>query len=284
MRLLNVPPEIEAEIQAGATLALSVSGGKDSQALVAAVMHWMKLKGYTNDAFCIHADLGSVEWPQTAGHCQKIADDHGLRLVTVAYPGGLMARWKKRLRQLLGLNKPFWSSSTNRYCTSDTKRDEINKELRKYTHIISVEGIRWQEGKVSKTGNRTGRAAKPFWEVRNRIWSLGRRAFTWNAIIDFTIEDVWGTHEQDLLSLEAARMHYRTFGKVPEWWPFHPAYAFGNNRLSCMICILGDDNDINNGIRHNPELAREMADMEAESGFDFREDLSIRERIQELSA
>lgn len=58
-------------------------------------------------------------------------------------------------------------------------------------------------------------------------------------------------------------------------WPAHPAYAMGNERLSCALCVLASRSDIENGARHNPELLQALVDMEMESGFSFRQDLRL---------
>lgn len=52
-----MPKEIESQLQEGAALALSISEGKDSQALVRACVRHYQSKGYTGPLFAIHADL-----------------------------------------------------------------------------------------------------------------------------------------------------------------------------------------------------------------------------------
>jgi 3'-phosphoadenosine 5'-phosphosulfate sulfotransferase (PAPS reductase)/FAD synthetase len=179
----------------------------------------------------------------------------------------LLDRWAERKEQLKGQNKPFWSSAMSRYCTSDLKQDPINRYLRQFPNVVSIEGIRWAESKA--------RALKPRFKVREQIATRNRIAHTWNAIIDYTIEQVWAADGQSTENLRQAQQHYKATGEVPTWWNYHPAYAMGNDRLSCAICVLGNKNDVLNGIKHNPELAEQMHQWELETGFTFKQGFSI---------
>lgn len=267
---LCIPKQALISIEKGAALALSLSGGKDSQALVKVVTNQVRAMGFPNKIFAIHAHLGRVEWPQTLAHCQKLCDELNIELVIVRREkGDLLDRWRERMEKVKGKGIPFWSSARERYCTSDMKRGPINKYLRKFDHIISVEGIRAQESYK--------RAKDPRWEIRKMIKTKTRQAFTWNAIHEWNIEDVWQTYGNSSDDLRIAREYYQDTGLIDPNWKFHPAYAMGNERLSCMICILGSLNDITNGIIHGPELAREMIAMEDESGFTFRQNMSLKE-------
>lgn len=261
-----VPNEISQAIKEGAVLAISISGGKDSQALLKSVFDWYKNEKLTNKIFAIHADLGRVEWAQTPDFVEKICADLGIELVVVRRERhgktiDLLDRWIERKEQLEGTGKPFWSSATARYCTSDLKAEPINKYLRQFENVISIEGIRWQESKA--------RSEKPRFKIRTEIATKGRKALTWNAIIDYTIDDVWQTYGQSQESYKQAQEEYRLTKNLPKWWNFHAAYAMGNERLSCAICILGSMNDKLNGIKHNPFLADEIEKLEIETGFGF---------------
>lgn len=56
---IATPPAILTALEAGAALAISISGGKDSQALLAELVPWFRSQGYTGQLFAIHADLGN---------------------------------------------------------------------------------------------------------------------------------------------------------------------------------------------------------------------------------
>jgi hypothetical protein len=276
MRRLKIPLRIRLELKKGAVVAISISGGKDSQALLKAVTQAIRRLGYGNRILAIHADLGRVEWRQTHDFCHKICHDLDVPLFVVRrQKGDLLARWQERMAQLEGTGKPFWSSAKARYCTSDMKIQPINKFLRQFDRVISVEGIRAEESK--------SRASKPCTMVRKAITTRTRNATTWNAIHDWTIEDVYGSYGNTLMDLKFARDYFNYTGLIHPDWQFHPAYAMGNERLSCALCVLGSVNDIKNGIRHNPELADTLIDMEIQSGFTFKQGKSLQQYRDELT-
>lgn len=274
---------IKSAIQKGAKLYGSISGGKDGQAMVKSLHNWgLPVAGL------IHADLGRVEWPQSLGMCEAAAEEFSLPLhiVTRADGADMLDHWKNRMHKLEGTGKPFWSSSANRYCTSDLKRDPIDKFLRNCGNdlVISCEGIRAQESDK--------RALKSPLEIRRRISSSfydgmtveeaianftpGKRlALTWFPIFNYSLNDVWGTYRMSEEKLQLARWAFNEYGFCPDWWPFHPAYAFGNDRVSCMFCVLGSINDLQNAAKHNPELLEEMVAMEEESGATFKNKWSL---------
>lgn len=277
MKLLTIPPEVHDFIAQNAVLAISISGGKDSQALLHAVMAWYRSEGLTNKVFAIHADLGRAEWAQTPDFVERLCEQYGMELVVVRRERNgksldLVDGWQKRMEALKGQNKPHWSSAKARYCTSDFKTEPINRCLKQFEKVISIEGIRWQESKA--------RSEKPRVSKRN---GMMRKALTWNAICDFTIDDVWAAGGQSQASYLEAQNLYRFTGNVPKWWSFHPAYAMGNTRLSCALCVLANNNDFRNGIAHNPALASLLSEMEVESGFTFRQGKSIAEVQEKLT-
>jgi 3'-phosphoadenosine 5'-phosphosulfate sulfotransferase (PAPS reductase)/FAD synthetase len=131
VRPIALPPVISQALDAGATLAISISGGKDSQALLAALVAERAQRGWAGPIMAIHADLGRMEWPQTAGHCERITREAGLELVVVRRPqGDLLQEMQDRMEKLRDTGKPHWPSAEARYCTSDQKRSQIDKALR----------------------------------------------------------------------------------------------------------------------------------------------------------
>ena len=65
-------------------------------------------------------------------------------------------------------------------------------------------------------------------------------------------------------------------------YPAHPAYALGNERLSCALCVLGSVNDIENGAEWQPDTYRELVDIEIESGYSFRQNLWLKDLRPDL--
>jgi 3'-phosphoadenosine 5'-phosphosulfate sulfotransferase (PAPS reductase)/FAD synthetase len=143
--------------------------------------------------------------------------------------------------------------------------DPINVYLRKFRGtVISAEGIRAQESDK--------RATKPVYEVRKKISMGDRLAYTWNPILSWKLEDVWeacGTSSLDLRRRQALYREGRSEGAL-DGWPAHSAYVYGNERLSCALCVMGSKNDLRNGAMHNPGLFRVLTGMERESGFSFK--------------
>lgn len=277
-----LPPEIDAALKNGAALAISISGGKDSQAMLIALTRLYQPSGWTGPLFAIHAHLGRAEWPQSLGMCQKMADDAGIPLTVVSRPqGDLVQEIEDRKEKLAGTGKPFWPDAKNRYCTSHHKTNQIDKRLRGYPVVISAEGIRAEESparaKKSPFGVRKAITAKALEEMSPADalaqQSPGQRVgLTWYPIFYWHKPHVYGRCGHDLEELNERRALYRAgdHERALNGWQMHPAYVFGNERLSCALCILGSRNDIENGARHNSELLSVYADWERETGFTFR--------------
>lgn len=302
---LFMPPVIERALEAGAALAISVSGGADSQALAIVLAAAQRERKWPGKIFLIHANLGRAEWPETLPHVERISREMGLSLEVVRRAqGDLVAQWQERQRQLAGTGTPFWSSRGQRYCTSGQKRDQINRTLRKYALVISAEGIRADES--------TDRAEKQPLMVREKItterlkhldpekawveWQAshqaglwqdsdlpglqedqegGRLALTWYPLFYWTKDNVWqecGTSSEEL---EQCRALYQS-GQGEEArkrWPCHPCYYYGNSRCSCAFCVLASRPDLEVGAKHNPDLLRLLAGMEQESNCSFKQGL-----------
>lgn len=62
-RHISIPNEIHALLDLGAHLIISVSGGKDSQAMTSVLRRHLPHA----DTRLLFADLGAAEWPQTRG-------------------------------------------------------------------------------------------------------------------------------------------------------------------------------------------------------------------------
>jgi 3'-phosphoadenosine 5'-phosphosulfate sulfotransferase (PAPS reductase)/FAD synthetase len=145
-------------------LAINISGGKDSQAMLEHLGERAIRESWKCKIFIIHADLGRIEWPQTKEFVEKLAKSVELPLVVVKRDkGDMIDRWQERYQTLnsQGNSKPFWSSANARYCTSDLKIQPINKYLRQFKLVVSAMGIRADESR--------NRAKKPILSVRKNI-------------------------------------------------------------------------------------------------------------------
>lgn len=295
---------LRAFLREGAALALSVSGGKDSQAMVNAVLAEREAEAargtpWTGPVFMVHADLGRAEWHQTPAFVEAEAERHGLDLVVCQRTNGdMLDRFRDRMEKLDGTGKPFWASSANRYCTSDMKRGPIDTVLRRYDNVVNVMGLRAAES--------TARSKKPAVALRKQITGKafrdsvagvegpsdaasiavalrdqrdGRLAIDWNPILHWSTEDVWeacGTSTWDVERRQALAEMGRDDLAV-DGFTAHPAYALGNTRLSCSLCVLGCRSDLVNGARRNPEYFHALLELERESGFTFKANESLEE-------
>lgn len=276
---IDVPAAIEAAGQRGAAIVVSISGGKDSQAMLNAVADLHRSRGWTGPLLALHADLGRIEWQGDASvpgfrsapeHVEKMAQDAGVPLHIVRRTDGrdMIDHWEARRRKLEGSGSPFWSSSKQRYCTSDMKRDPMDSFCRQFSDVVVCEGLRAQES--------TERAKKRRLEPRTRINNSKRRALTWRPIFDWSQLQVWRAIGTSWGELRDLRQRWDQGDRsVLRDWPAAPAYVLGNERLSCSMCVLASKSDLTNGARYNPDTWATLARMEAESGFTFRQDISL---------
>lgn len=306
----DIPTAIQQALGMGAALAISVSGGKDSDAMLRYLIATHRTQQWTGELFAITADLGRIEWPGTIEHIQAVCEQLNIRLVVVRRKkGGMIERWDERRQVLVKQqqettkaiaqskegDKPFWSSSTARYCTKEMKTAEVDRYLRRFRTVVCAVGIRAEES--------NSRSKKPHFQIRNDIttttlkasrgttakqheaWAetasaqwiesnyKGRLALTWNAVLDWSIERVWKALGTTTEELEHRRTLYQTgnLSAALGGWPAHWAYVSGNSRLSCSMCVLASAADIQNGARHNLTTWLELALMETQSGWSFQQ-------------
>lgn len=243
----------------GAALVLSVSGGKDSDAMCHHLLERRQAEGWSGDVAMVHADLGRAEWHSTTAYVHDLAQRKDVPLHIVRWThGDLIDRiWQ---RYYADPSRPCWPSSKVRYCTSDLKRAPISRWIRNtYStgKIICAMGLRAEES--------SARAKKPAASVREDCTAptLHRLTLNWLPIHDWSETDVW----------DCVRRHSGTA---------HPAYTLGNRRLSCACCVLASVNDLLNGAAHNPDTYRELCRIEAVTGYSFRKDFWLSDLKPEL--
>ncbi|MEO1669110.1 MAG: phosphoadenosine phosphosulfate reductase family protein, partial [Chloroflexota bacterium] len=245
-------PDALTLLRDGAALVLSVSGGKDSDAMTHHLLDLRQSEGWTGDVMMVHADLGSrVEWHQTPDYVRDLAQRKGVPLHVVRWQhGDLIDRIWQRYHK--DPSRPCWPSSQMRYCTSDLKRGPISRWLRNTFpsgNVICGMGLRAEES--------SARAKRQTFRLRkdSSAPTKGRFVYDWLPIHDWTEADVWN----------CIRQH----GDIA-----HPAYRLErpNQRLSCALCVLASLNDLINGAVHNPDTYREYCRIEAVTGYSFRKD------------
>lgn len=237
-------PEIDAALAADAAVGIGVSGGKDSCLAASAIRQHLRVLGHRGPVVLVHADLGRIEWTDSAATCQRLADRLDLELVTVRRQAGdMIARWQVRWENNVARYHALrcvrvilpWSTPTMRFCTSELKTAVICSELARRFRgqaILSATGIRRQESpkrKHAKVCTRQPLLHRP---------SFGTRGWNWNAVLHWLLDDV-------LAYLGA--------------WGFelHEAYReWDSTRLSCMYCLAGETEVVTrNGVRPIRELA-----------------------------
>lgn len=191
----------------------------------------------------VHASLGAMEWPGAMEKAQEDAIHFGLPFIVAKANKTLLSMVENRF-----VNRPevpSWPSSSTRQCTSDLKRGPIQREVRRFAKengfkvVVNCLGIRAQES--------PGRAKRAAWSkmgISNSVLTW----YEWLPIHDFKVEQVFQTIKDG--------------GLTP-----HYAYALGNERLSCVFCIMASKNDLRNGAKHRPELLAEYHALEQKTGY-----------------
>ena len=232
---IRPPPECNEMISAGALVAISTSGGKDSQAMTILLSRIVP----RDRLVAVHAPLGEVEWPNTVEFIRAtLPPGMPLILAPVASGKTLLDSIEERGR---------FPSPKVRWCTSSLKRGPIERELRRYLkanprfggRIVSAMGMRAEESPA--------RARKSPWRLSERNSRAGRTWFDWLPIFDLTETQVF-----DVI---------RNAGQSP-----HPTYAMGMSRLSCVFCIMASRADLHTAARLQPALYAHYADLERRIG------------------
>ncbi|MFE8049288.1 phosphoadenosine phosphosulfate reductase domain-containing protein [Brenneria goodwinii] len=224
-----ITPEIQNLINAGAIFYVSHSGGKDSQAMYAL----MRTRIPHDQIVVVHASLGEVEWPGVIEHINANIT-HKLNVVQAGKTLLSMAR-----------KRGMWPSARHRQCTSDLKRGPIEKFIRHDMAYrgggiaVNCMGLRAQES--------SARAKRQQFRKKPDQTTANREVWEWLPIFELTTDEV-------VCAITEA-------GQKPFW-----AYKAGNERLSCVFCIMGSLNDLRNGAMHNPELYRRYVALERQIG------------------
>lgn len=228
----------------GAIFYVSHSAGKDSQAMTLLLERIIPAA----QLVYVHADLGEVEHTGVQAHINStIRGD--LNVVSAVWKDGSS-------KTLLGMveRRGMWPSSAHRQCTSDLKRGPIQKFIRAdmkargATLAVNCMGLR--------AGESAARSKLDPVKTNKTLSKAGRTVLDWLPIHDWSAAMVFAS---------IARA-----GQQPHW-----AYATGNERLSCVFCIMGSTNDLRNGARQRPELAKRYIELERQIGHTFKNRQSI---------
>ena len=239
------------EVNAGALVFCNHSGGKDSQAMY---LHLREVVP-TDQLIIIHADLGDlVEWSGVKEHIRANIDGRKLEIAHAYYRDGSS-------KDLLGYvrKRGKWPSNSNRFCTSDLKRDPIGREIKRImkergvTRAINCMGLRAEES--------PNRAKKLPWQLNERLTvnkRVHRTVWDCNPILHMKEHEVFA-------AIAAAE-------QKPHW-----AYAAGMSRLSCSFCVLAGQKDLRTAAKLRPDLLQIYLDLEQEIGHTFQNKRTLAE-------
>jgi 3'-phosphoadenosine 5'-phosphosulfate sulfotransferase (PAPS reductase)/FAD synthetase len=276
LKKLSLPPEIEAALNHGASLVISISGGKDSDTMCELLPMLHRVRGWTGRLALIHADLQDSEWSMTSDYVRRRASELDLPLYVVTRQHSSLLEQMQQ-RHVKRPDVPPFPSAAARYCTADHKRTPIDTFCRRFQPtgtVICAIGLRAEESPA--------RSRKPVFRLREGVTTRERIAYDWHPLLNFTVEDIWQTLGVTPTQLRAVRDRVRAIraagGTLDQaiteaGWLWHPAYALGNERLSCSLCILASRNDLLNGIEFHPDYYRQLVQLEIDSGFSFRQGL-----------
>ncbi|MCY3730026.1 MAG: phosphoadenosine phosphosulfate reductase family protein [Rhodospirillaceae bacterium] len=222
-------------IRNGALVAISSSGGKDSQAMTILLSRIVPRE----QLLIVHAPLGEVEWPGTIEHIEATIPP-GVPLILAPIASG------KTLLEGIEARGRF-PGPTRRFCTAGWKRGPIERELRRYLkahprfggRIVSAMGMRADESPA--------RARREPWKRNDRNSRAGREWFDWLPIHGLTTADVFHV--------------IADAGQSPHW-----AYSAGMSRLSCSFCILASRADLARAAQLRPDLYRRYVALERRIG------------------
>lgn len=238
-------PEMEQKIneliERGAIFYVSHSGGKDSQAM----MIELEKRVPADQLMVIHADLVGIEWADTQKQVKRYLNGHKLAVCKAG------KTWWDMVD-----GRGMFPGPKYRQCTSDLKRDPIHKVIRNdlkargKTLGVNCVGLRAEES--------SGRARQNPIKMNKRLSTAGREVWELLPIHDYLVADVFRTIAEA--------------GQEPHW-----VYGLGNERMSCIFCIMGSTNDWQIGAKHNPELYRRFVEKERELGFTLKQGATMEE-------
>lgn len=251
-------PEVVAILDRNAVVAIGVSGGKDSDACAIAVAKHLDEIGHKGPRLLVHSDLGRIEWKDSLPGCERLAQRLGWELLVVKRQAGdMLDRWEVRWENSVARYSDMscvklilpWSTPTMRFCTSEMKTHLIASALRKrfpQGDIVNVTGIRRQESR--------NRSKMPVWAPNAALTRKAGAGVTWNAIIDWPVQDVVYAIQDAGLKL-------------------HEAYTkYGMSRVSCSYCVMSSESDLvaSATCEDNHEPYVRMVELEVKSTFAFQ--------------
>ena len=231
---IHLPPACRDMIRAGALVAISTSGGKDSQAMTILLSRIVP----RDQIVAVHAPLSEMEWPGTVEHIEATLPA-GVPLIFAPVASGksLLDRVEER---------GMFPGIRQRWCTAEHKRRPIERELRQYLKIHPRFGGRLVNCLGIRRDESAARARRVPWRRNERMSVAGREVFDWLPIFDLSTEDVFRV--------------IRDAGQSPHWIYRHLS------RCSCSFCIFSSPGDLRTAAELRPGLYRRYAQTERRIG------------------
>jgi len=244
-------------------ILVSTSAGKDSQAMLDYVASLAREAGVLDRVVTVHADLGDMEWQG----CAELAKEQSMFFQV---PQHYVVT--RELGDLLSLVRArgMWPDIANQYCTSYTKRDQIDKLITALVNRFIVKHTPGRRVKVlSCMGLRSEesprRAKRAEFSLNKRCTNGKREVFDWLPIKSWTTAQVWES--------------IRKSGA-----PYHRAYDLGMPRLSCMFCVFANPDALMIAGKENPTLLERYVETEKAIGHTFKNGFKIESIKQRLDA
>ena len=235
---------------------ISVSGGKDSHAMLWLVRDLADRQGVPREKLlAIYADTG-MEWHNAPAHVQRLCEAAGVELVTVYPVRPMIEKFKFRFNRVAWKDcKCGFPTPSCRFCTSEQKGAPLDKLVRTFTgKLLKVTGERWAESKA--------RSIYTEFVSVPRLNSRDRKVFGWRPMLAYSEADIWAM--------------VRDTGV-----PRHVCYEMGCGRLGCAGCIFSKDHELRIEMRENPAIFEALDRLEAESGYTMSmSGKRIRDRIK----
>lgn len=218
---------------------ISVSGGKDSHAMLWLVRDLADRQGVPRDRLlAMYADTG-IEWHNAGEHVQTLCMAAGVELATVYPVRPMIEKVRFRFTRTCGKN-PF-PSQFCRWCTSEQKKNPMDKVINKFSgRLLKVTGERWEES--------AARSKLPEFCTVPRVTCKTRHVFGWRPMLAFSEADVWSM--------------VRDTGVQR-----HVCYDMGCSRLGCVGCIFSNDRQVKIEMRENPQIFEAIDRLETELGY-----------------
>jgi 3'-phosphoadenosine 5'-phosphosulfate sulfotransferase (PAPS reductase)/FAD synthetase len=209
----------------------------------------------------MYCRLPGVTWAGSEEQARDQAFAHGCRFYT--------CQAVKTFLEMTVRSQHF-PTPQYRQCTSDLKRGPLEKLMRQLSKeldrplLIDCQGLAARES--------PDRAKLRTWKRNPRLSKAGRTAWTWLAVHNYSLAQVWASQGHTQEDLDRRRALWRAGDRAAAvlGWNFHWAYVAGMSRLSCCFCIYSSDADLVTAAELEPEKLADIVAVEKEIGHTFK--------------